>query len=315
VAAFQVFNDLFPEDLWERVMQTESALSALGLVLVGLLLSAGAWLLAIATTILTFAGFELRREGDRLQMSYGLLERRRSTIPAARIQAVTITEGILRQPFGLVAVRIESAGYGKSAPESGILMPLARRSEVGELLRRACPAYAVDPESLRLAGLPVRARQRYLTAEIAKAMVLCILILAAVIVVPRLGWTWSAAGLALIPLAALLGWLKFQDAGWAFDVDGRLVVRERRIERVISVTRRNRLQHRSVHQNGLQRRAALATFTASVASGGNGGTVTLRQLDAGIARELLEHLGPPARRAAQEPNLASGERRSAPAAP
>jgi putative membrane protein len=62
--------------------------------------------------VLAHAGFTLSREGDFLYVKRGLLERREATIPLARIQAVRISEGVLRQPFGLASLRVESAGYG-----------------------------------------------------------------------------------------------------------------------------------------------------------------------------------------------------------
>src|SRR5918994_4620889 len=88
---------------------------------VGLLL---AWLLAIAGTVLAYTGFTLSREGDFLYIKRGLLERREATIPLSRIQAVRISEGLLRQPFGLASLRVESAGYGEDAGVSTTLFPL-----------------------------------------------------------------------------------------------------------------------------------------------------------------------------------------------
>jgi putative membrane protein len=291
-AAFQLLQDVASNDLWTRAERVGENASLNGVVVLIFLLAIGAWVLAIGSTILTYAGFELRRAGDRLQISYGLLERRRSTIPLARVQAVTISEGLLRQPFGLASVRIESAGYGKDAAASGVLAPLIRRDEIAGLLDRACPEYTVDLSVLPLARLPQRARRRYFGGPVFAVLALTGMMVIAAGLLSGIGWRWGLWGLALGPIIVIWGLLRFHDAGWLLD-DEKLVVRERRLDRMTTVTERRRLQHRSVHQNRLQQRADLATFGAAVASGGQGGVVSIAQLDQAVAFDLLFRLAPP----------------------
>src|ERR687889_316992 len=102
---FQFLDNFFPEDFVRRLVET---LAPNWLMVVLILVPAGvllAWLLAIAGTVLAYTGFTLSRQGDFLYIKRGLLERREATIPLSRIQAIRISEGVLRQPFGLAAVR------------------------------------------------------------------------------------------------------------------------------------------------------------------------------------------------------------------
>jgi putative membrane protein len=239
-----------------------------------------AWLLAIAGTVLAHFGFTLSREGDFLYIKRGLLERREATIPLGRIQAVRISEGILRQPFGLASLRVESAGYGEDAGVSAVMFPLLPISEVQALLRAAAPEFAVAPP---LNPLPRRALRRYLFRAIVPALVLA----AAGAPISLLAFE-SALGLlvvALVPPFALYGWLRFRDAGWALAED-RLVVRSRGLARVTVVAPRRRLQSRSVLQNPLQRRLKLANFGAEVASGAGGSSLAVTDLGFEDARYL-----------------------------
>src|ERR687898_865441 len=140
---FQFLDNFFPEDFVRRLVET---LAPNWLMVVLILCPAGlllAWLLAIAGTVLAYSGFTLSREGDYLYIKRGLLERREATIPLSRIQAVRISEGLLRQPFGLASLRVESAGYGEDAGVSTTLFPLLPRDEVEELLAVAAPEFAV----------------------------------------------------------------------------------------------------------------------------------------------------------------------------
>lgn len=308
----QLADDVLPERLWERLAMLAPGFSFRGVLIAAAVIGVGAWLLAIGSTVLAFGGFALRREGDQLQISAGLLDRRRSTIPLGRIQAITITEGLLRQPFGLAALRIESAGYGTDSAESGVLFPLIRRSEIAGLLERACPEVAValtGPAAVRLAGPPPRARRRYVLGGVWSVLLATVGTTLAAWAIPPAPWWWGLAPLALVPPVALLGLLGYRDAGWAVDAGGRLVVRGRGLARQTAVMPLRRIQRREIGRDLLQRRARLATFRAAVASGGAGGRVEVAHLDDEEADALLTRLATPQRpaRSARRPVAAPGE--------
>ena len=286
---FQFLDNFFPEDFVRRLVETLSPnllMVLLILVPLGLLL---AWFLAIAGTVLAYSGFTLSREGDFLYIKRGLLERREATIPLSRIQAIRISEGVLRQPFGFAALRVESAGYGENAGVSTMLFPLLPRDEVGELLAAAVPEFAVNPT---LQPLPRRALRRY----VFRAAYGCLILASIVALVSFLAFE-SARGLhalLLVPFAGLYGWHCYKDAGWAFEED-RLVVRYRSLGRKTAVAPRRRLQSREVVRSPFQRRVRLATFMAEVASGSGGSALRVTDLDARAAETLAGDLGPGAR--------------------
>ncbi len=98
----QAFDDLVRdpvqgEQTAERLLPDtalEWALAAGGLLVL-------AWLLAAVGAVVAFSGFSARRDGDVLRVRRGLLARRDVTLPVARVRAVRVVEGVLRQPFGL----------------------------------------------------------------------------------------------------------------------------------------------------------------------------------------------------------------------
>ncbi|MGB3682548.1 MAG: PH domain-containing protein, partial [Rubrobacteraceae bacterium] len=157
----QFFDNLVSERLFDRIYETIAPNSILALAVVAFSVGLFAWLLAIGGTILSYAGFTLSREGDFLYIKRGLLEKREATIPLNRIQAVRISEGILRQPFGLALIRVDSAGYGAGTEDVAVsttIFPLLPRREAVKLLKEAAPEFAVEPE---LRPLPRRALRRY----------------------------------------------------------------------------------------------------------------------------------------------------------
>src|SRR5918992_839172 len=283
---FQFLDNFFPEDFVRRLVETLAPnwlMVVLILVPAGLLL---AWLLAIAGTVLAYSGFTLSREGDFLYIKRGLLERREATIPLSRIQAVRISEGLLRQPFGLASLRVESAGYGEDAGVSTMLFPLLPRDEVEELLADAAPEFAGAPA---VEPLPRRALPRY----VFRATVLYTIIAFAAALVSVLVFQSALGllGLFLIPSAAAYGWLCYRDAGWVFEGD-RLVVRHRSLGRKTAVAPRDHLQSRGMVSSPFQRRVRLATFLAEVASGSGGSVLRVKDLDGGAAETLVGDLGP-----------------------
>ena len=158
----QFFDDFLADDFVRRLIETLAPnwlMVVLIFVPVGLLL---AWFLAIAGTVLAYASFTLSREGDFLYIKRGLLERREATIPLSRIQAIRVTEGVLRQPFGLAAVRVESAGYGEDSGVSTMLFPAsAARRGTGVPGRgdprvrrepRRCRSFPVEPSGATSSG-------------------------------------------------------------------------------------------------------------------------------------------------------------------
>lgn len=288
-ATFQFGDELIPDSLWERVPAYADGFSLQWLVALSILVGVVAWLLAIGSTILTFANFELRLVDEQVQLAYGLLDRRRSTIPVRRIQAIRVEEGWLRQPFGLAELRFDSAGYGGNAGDAGVLFPLLPRREIGALLETVCPAFAMDVAASPAERLPGRARSRYIVAATIGWLLLVIIVVVAFWWAPWARVWWGVSGLTLTPLFAVLGWLRFRDAGWALADDGRFLLRWRSIGRTTFITRRQRIQHRALSSNPLQRRADLVTFYAAVPGGG--GHIALPHVDAGDAAALIGRLG------------------------
>src|SRR5215208_3706888 len=206
VGASQMVDELLPRDLAERLSEGLLPRTGSAILLIVFAFALFAWVLAILGTVLAYAGFTLSRsaDGKYLHITRGLLSRYETTVLLDRIQAVKVVEGVLRQPFGLAAVRVESAGF--AAPLEG-LMPL-----------------------------PARARRRY--AFRAALPVLLVSTLVSIFYFP-----WGLSVLLLALPAALYGFLRHRAAGHGLDGD-RLVLRFRRLALTTVVASRGRLQSR-----------------------------------------------------------------------
>ncbi|HEY1276307.1 MAG TPA: PH domain-containing protein [Thermoleophilaceae bacterium] len=247
------------------------------IVLIACALLAGAWLISFAGAIVAFGGFEVVRDGDRLRIRRGVLQRRASSIPVTRVHAVVVVEGILRRPFGLASVRLETAGYRDEPAAAQTLLPLTRLTEVDATLRELVPALA--PGTGRLEPPPQRARPRYAIPGVVAALAAGV---AATAVWPQ---AWPA--LVLLPAMAVAEALgRHRAAGWRLE-GGLVLLRGRRLARRTLVARIERLQEHRVRQTILQRRAGFADVAVAVGSGHEGG---VRYLEQPTALDLFDRL-------------------------
>ncbi|HYH12533.1 MAG TPA: PH domain-containing protein [Thermomicrobiales bacterium] len=300
-AALQFGAEIVPETWWDRVpwQEAEALRNLEVLITLLLVIAVVTWLLAIASTALTFGGFELRRSGDQLLLQHGLLDRRRRTIPIQRIQAIVVSESPLRQPFHRAEIRFESAGgeVEGGSGDSGALFPYLPLKEVEPLLQRAAPEFATDPTVTMTTRLPARAMRRYITAATV-GWLLFVGIAAFALALWLDRWitlfTWRQVLLLLLltPVFAWLGWARWRDGGWRIDGPS-LVLRWRGVARETLITRTSRIQRREMTADPLQRRADLATVHLSVASGLSGGHYALPHAEREDAERLLAALSGP----------------------
>ena len=153
-AASQVLEDERGEQAVRLIPHSVAA------VLIGAAaLLVAAWLLSTLGAIVTFGGFTVTRDGDRLRIRRGLVSRNEATVPVGRVRAVRVVEGLLRRPFGLASLTVEVTGYAEEASAARTLFPLVRVREVPAFLAEFLPELADD-----VAGLerpPARAARRY----------------------------------------------------------------------------------------------------------------------------------------------------------
>ena len=284
VGVSQTVDQLLLRDLAERFSEALLPRTVSAILLLVLAFVLFAWMLAILGTVLAHAGFTLSRssDGKYLHIKRGLFSRYETTVPLARIQAIKVVEGVLRQPFGFAAVRVESAGFAEERGVSTILFPLLPRKDAEVFVRTAAPSFGVSLEDLK--PLPARVRRRY--ALRAALPVLLVTTPAIIFFFP-----WSLSILLLALPAALYGLLRHQAAGHSLDGD-RLVLRFRRLARTTVVAPRGRLQSRGYSVSPFQRRLGLATLEVKVASGSGGAAFRLTDLEVVSAVDMVERLGP-----------------------
>ncbi|GKU84648.1 PH domain-containing protein [Niallia sp. NCCP-28] len=266
IAVFSQFDDLIPykkifSELQHAVSSGMVVLTSIIFILFILL-----WLVSFLITMLKYANFTLAKIDNDLVISRGLLEKKQITIPLSRIQAIRIRENILRQPFGLAAVYLESAGGSLNDNEASsmVIMPVSKKVKIKKLLLEIMPEYELVDD---LHAPPKKASFRYILRD-------------SWIAVPIAGVSfyyfhlWGMISIVLFVLLPSWGYLKYRAAGW--DVTNKqLTISFRHLEKTTLIMKKNRIQALDYKEGFWQRGADLASLNCLVASGmgGSGGTI------------------------------------------
>ena len=247
------------------------------------------WLVSMAGAVVRYHGFTLAKEGGELRKRYGLLTLREGSVPLERVQAVRIEESLLRRPFGLAALMIETAGARPGEAEAAggagaeAFVPIAHRGEVVRLVRGVFGDFDFD----RLGLQPVHPRSRARAVR-RYALLLGIPALAFALVAWRAGQpAWILALLPAVPLPRLLAGWQYVNRGWALQ-QGYVVARAGVLNRVTWIIPEHKLQTLHLRESPFQRRAGLASLVVDTAAGGRQAVVA--DLGAERARALLTDL-------------------------
>ncbi|BCJ35494.1 hypothetical protein Athai_29970 [Actinocatenispora thailandica] len=251
-------------ELAARVLHTSLPL-LLGELVLGLVVLA-----AIASTcgyVLAFWGFRLTRlPGGTLHVSRGLITTRAITLEERRLRGVEVSEPLLLRAVGGARCIAIATGLrvGRGAERGGsLLLPSAPRAEAQRV------AIAVlgrrEPFTVPLIGHGPAARRRRYT----RALVPCaLLVIAAVILhalLPVPDWA-PVATLTLLVLAVLVAADRYRGLGHAL-VGGTLVAGRGSLVRRRSALPTDGIIGWNLRRSFFQRRAGLATLTATTAGG------------------------------------------------
>ncbi|SMF89825.1 putative membrane protein [Paenibacillus uliginis N3/975] len=262
---FSLADDVLPKNLYTKLYQEAGhflpggwvALIALALVL--------AWLLSAVLYTIKYAGFTVERVGKQIAVTCGLLERKQMFFSPQRVQAVSVKEGLLRQPFGYAEVKLHV--LTSESDKNLMLHPLIPMKDIAALLERIVPQYTADTVDTIP---PRRALWLYLRLEVLLTTAVC----------TGLIWYFKTPGLwslLLFPVSILWAILTHKDAGIALR-GKQLTIRSRLITRTTQYIRRPQVISLKVSGTRRQRRNNLRSFEVSlISSQYDGKTYSLEQ--------------------------------------
>ncbi|MHA6480505.1 PH domain-containing protein [Paenibacillus sp. strain BS8-2] len=277
---------LLPDRFFQHLIEDSRSLmpSVLVIVFIAILVIGLTWLLSIVLFVLKYSGFTMRRDGQQVSISYGLLEKKSYVFDPRNVQAVIINESLLRQWIGYAEVRLQIVSSDKQ--EQLMLHPFVAFRDIDKLLSQFVPGMRVfDPAELLPS--PKRAWLYYIRIPYLLTIALC----AASIGFFGVAGIWS---LFLLPLIYV--WcLGCHRAAGVLLRDGQLSLRKRFIGRTTYCLRKARIVAMKVTSTNAQRKKELKSLSVHVLGSGsayNTSFLNVRDVEA-VWSWYSRHLAPP----------------------
>ncbi len=216
------------------------------------------YLVSVAYTFGTYYGFNLSRAGQDFVYERGLVQQYSGSIPAEKIQSVTVTDNPLQRLIEYAGMWIETAGYGpESSSGSQSAVPLAQKARVYTFAERLTGA-----ETPKFLSPPELARRRYLARYSILASVVVAIAFGVSLATTLEQWYLAAIVFVAVPPAAHLRYVNIQ----YFVGEDHLVIRRGFWRRRTTVIPYYRIQTVSTRRSVFQRRLGLADVVIDTAS-------------------------------------------------
>lgn len=256
------FNQFLPEWLINKVEAYVMDNGVYELIVMAAILMAVSWVVSTAGYALKYANFKIERNGNEIRIVQGLFDKKEFVLKLHRIQAITVKEGILRQPFGYCSVEVEVIQSIEAAGNEVMLHPFMKKKDVQQLLAYLQLPYEIEEE---IVHLPKAALRRYVVMGWITSAVLAVPIAGASIYFKQ-----HTALFVLIPLFivfTILAYARYKSGGYMIR-DNQLVMVHRGLAKYTGIMRRRHIQVVGYNQSYFQKKDELCTAAVAVAGHG-----------------------------------------------
>ncbi|MED1057360.1 PH domain-containing protein [Bacillus mycoides] len=256
------FNQFLPEWLINKVEAYVMDNGVYELIVMAAILMAVSWVVSTAGYALKYANFKIERNGNEIRIVQGLFDKKEFVLKLHRIQAITVKEGILRQPFGYCSVEVEVIQSIEAAGNEVMLHPFMKKKDVQQLLAYLQLPYETEEE---IVHLPKAALRRYVVMGWITSAVLAVPIAGASIYFKQ-----HTALFVLIPLFivfTILAYARYKSGGYMIR-DNQLVMVHRGLAKYTGIMRRRHIQVVGYNQSYFQKKDELCTAAVAVAGHG-----------------------------------------------
>ncbi|MBF7145383.1 PH domain-containing protein [Bacillus toyonensis] len=259
VILYTEFNQFLPEWLINKVEAYVMDNGVYELIVMAAILMAISWVISTAGYALKYANFKIERNGNEIRIVQGLFDKKEFVLKLHRIQAITVKEGILRQPFGYCSVEVEVIQSIESAGNEVMLHPFMKKKDLQQLLAYLQLPYEMEEE---IVHLPKAALRCYIIMGWITTAVLAVPIVSASIYFKQ-----YIALFTLIPLCigfTILAYARYTNGGYMMR-ENQLTMVYRGLVKYTGIMRRRHIQAVGYNQSYFQKKDELCTAAVSVA--------------------------------------------------
>ncbi len=222
---------------------------------------------SVVLAVIKYYGFTVRRLDDRLEISYGLIERKSYNLSVDKITALYINYGMIGQFMKIGAIKIESIGYGDEKGEAAILYPMLRAGRRAEIIHQLLPEYSFEDPVCRP---PQRALKSFLIKNTAWMFPIAAI---ASFTVPYGPVVWI-----LVPILGFIGYMSYKKTRIS-RAHGQFVLSGGVMGRWIAVIKEKHVQAVITKQSWFQKRIGLMHLEYSYQSNNFGKKLGVQFID------------------------------------
>ncbi len=259
VILYTEFNQFLPEWLINKVEAYVMDNGVYELIVMAAILMAISWVISTAGYALKYANFKIEKRNE-VRIVQGLFDKKEFVLKLHRIQAITVKEGILRQPFGYCSVEVEVIQSIEAAGNEVMLHPFMKKTDVQQLLTYLQLPYEMEE---KIVPLPKEALRRYIIMGWITSAVLAVPIVGASILYIK----QNIALFILIPLCIvfmLLAYARYTSSGYMIR-ENQLVMVYRGLAKYTGIMRKRHVQAVGYSQSYFQKKDELCAAVVSVA--------------------------------------------------
>jgi putative membrane protein len=297
LAIFGKFYDSIPDFIFDYATAQLGKVS----VTMGIILAFAAlfvsWIISIAYFALSYSNFSITKQKDELHIKRGILEKKEISIKQHRIQGITLVEGLLRQPFGYMAVYIEAvASTGDKQDKKILIHPFIHKSKLATFLNEVAPSFVYTATST---ALPKQACNRWMFRGTSSMT-----ILAAAIALPITYFTTGTDEIAsflsipafvivisfillLSGLGAAYSYILYRSSGFVL-LTKQVQLSTRLLAKKTTIIQKKNIQALGYKESYFQRRQSLQTLTLAVLSAEHESKLSLQDMDNKDVQRIYE---------------------------
>ncbi|MBE5105849.1 PH domain-containing protein [Bacillus thuringiensis] len=256
---YSEFNQFLPKWLINKVEAYVIDNGVYELIVMAAILMAISWVISTAGYALKYANFKIERKGNEIRIVQGLFEKKEFVLKLHRIQAITVKEGILRQPFGYCSIEVEVIQSIEAAGNEVMLHPFMKKKDVQQLLSYLQLPYEIEGEMVHL---PKTALRRYIIMGWITSVVLAVPIVGASIYFKQ-----NITLFTLIPLCivfTMLAYNRYTSGGYMMR-ENQLTMVYRGLAKYTGMMCRRHVQVVGYNQSYFQKKGELCTAAVAVA--------------------------------------------------
>ena len=243
-----------------------------------------AYIISTILVVLKYTNFTVKKSEDELIITRGLLEKRRLTIPIAKIQAVRVVENIIRQPFGLATVYVETASGSIENNENSkvMLFPIIKKQKIKQSIEPFEMDYMFD---VPIKHVPQHALKRYVLRQ-------WIWIIPVILIVVYFFRPYGYMALLLFPIFTFYAYLSFRTAGWNIFERQLTLTFQEFFSKNTYIVRKDKVQSMTSRQSIFQKKVKLESITANSMTGlgpSSGDVVDIDEKDVAIIKKWFKH--------------------------